>query len=213
MRAVWMTLALVAACRMCRADAAVSCAGTDACLSLIETSQRTTRTLCARFEQTKHLSLLTEPLVTRGQFAFRQPDQVMWRIDEPPITVRIDRDGIHLPDLAGAKDEMPALAPFSAMLRRLSGLFSGSLRDVHDTFEITAAPDAGAIRVHLVPRSAQLQRMFRSIDMLFVAPEWVVTTLHFEEALGDSLDIAFSDIHRNDAVATAAFDMTPIRHE
>jgi len=208
-----MTVALVAVSELCRADAAVPCAGTDACLNLIETSQRTTRALSARFEQTKHLSLLAEPLVTRGQFAFRQPDQVMWRVDEPPITVRIDRDGIHLPDFPGAKDEMAALAPFSAMMRQLSGLFSGSLRDARDTFEMTAAPDAGAIRVHLVPRSAQLQHVFRSIDMSFVAPAWVVTTLHFEEALGDSLDITFSDIHRNDAVADAALGATPSRHE
>jgi len=212
-RAVWMTVVLVAVCGICRADTAVPCVGTEACLNLIETSQRTTRALSARFEQTKHLSLLAEPLVTRGEFAFRQPDQVMWRVDEPPITVRIDRDGIHLPGLPGANDEMAALAPFSAMLRQLSGLFTGSLRTVRDTFDVTAAPDAGAIRVHLVPHSAQLQHMFSSIDMSFVAPEWVVTTLHFEEALGDSLDIAFSDIHRNDAVANAALDATPSRHE
>jgi outer membrane lipoprotein-sorting protein len=212
-RAAWIAVALVAVCGICRAAAAVPCAGTDACLSLIETSQRTTRALSARFEQTKHLSLLAEPLVTRGEFAFRQPDQVLWRVDEPPITVRIDRGGIHLPDLPGAKDEMAALAPFSAMMRQISGLFTGSLRDVRDTFEVTAAPDAGAIRVHLVPRSTQLQHMFRSIDMLFVAPEWLVTTLHFEESLGDSLDITFSDIHRNDAVAHAALDATPSRHE
>jgi len=207
-----MTVALVTVCGVARVDAG-PCAETDACLQLIETSQRTTRVLCARFEQTKHISLLAEPLVTRGQFAFRQPDQVMWRVDEPPITVRIDRDGVHLPDLPDARDETAALAPFSAMLRQLSGLFSGSLRDVRETFEVTAVPDAAAIRVHLVPRAAQLQHMFRSIDMLFVAPEWVVTTLHFEEALGDSLDITFSAIHRNDAVASAALDATPSRHE
>jgi outer membrane lipoprotein-sorting protein len=213
MRAVWMAVALVAVCGVCGAGTAVPCVGTEACLSLLETSQRTTRALSARFEQTKHVSLLAEPLVTRGAFAFRQPDQVMWRVDEPPITVRIDRDGIHLPDLPDAKDEMAALAPFSAMMRQLSGLFSGSLRNVRDTFDVTAAPDAGAIRVHLVPRPAPLQHLFSSIEMSFVAPEWVVTSLHFEEALGDSLDIRFSDIHRNDAVANAAFDAAPSRHE
>lgn len=212
-RAARVALALIAVGSVCRAAAPAPCTETVACLQLIEASQRTTRTLSARFEQTKHLSLLTEPLVTRGHFAFRQPDEVMWRVDEPPITVRIDRDGIHLPDVPGVKDEVAALAPFSAMMRQLSGLFAGSLSNVRETFEVTAAPDAGAIRVHLVPRDPQLQHMFRSIDMSFVGPEWVVVTIHFEEALGDSLDIAFSDIHRNDAVANAALDTTPPRHE
>lgn len=195
------------------AAAAPPCAGTDACLQLIEASQRSTRTLSARFEQTKHLSLLAEPLITRGQFAFREPDQVLWRVDEPPITVRIDRNGIHLPDVPGLKDEVAALAPFSAMMRQLSGLFSGSLSAVRTTFEVTAAADGGVIRVHLVPRDPQWQHMFGSIDVWFAAPEWVVTALHIDEALGDSLDIKFSDVHRNDAVANAALDAAALRHE
>jgi outer membrane lipoprotein-sorting protein len=195
------------------AAAAPPCTGTDACLQLIEASQRTTHALAARFAQTKHLSLLAEPLVTRGQFAFREPDQVLWRIDEPAITVRIDRNGIHLPDVPGLKDEVAALAPFSAMMRQLSGLFTGSMSAARTTFEVTAAPDGGAIRVQLVPRDAQWQHMFRSIDVWFAGPEWIVAALHIEEALGDSLDIRFSDIHRNDTVANAAFDVAPSRHE
>lgn len=213
LHAVCRAVTLVAVAAVCRSAAAVSCAGTDACLQVIEASQHGTRALSARFEQTKHLSLLAEPLVTRGQFAFRHPDQFVWHVDEPPITVRIDRDGIHLPDHPGAKDEMASLAPFSAMMRQLSGLFTGSLTAVRDTFEVTAAPDGDGIRVHLVPRESQLQHMFRSIDMSFVPPQWVVTRIHFEEALGDSLDIAFSDIHRNDDTASAALDATPSRHE
>jgi len=195
------------------AAAAPPCAGTDACLQLIEASQRTTHALSARFEQTKHLSLLAEPLITRGQFAFREPDQVLWRVDDPAITVRIDRSGIHLPDVPGLKDEVAALAPFSAMMRQLSGLFSGSLSAVRTAFEVTASPDGAAIRVHLVPRDPPWQHMFGSIDVWFAPPEWVVTALHIDEALGDSLDIKFSDLHRNDSVANAALDAAPLRHE
>ena len=157
-RAVRIAVGFLAVGGLPRVAAAAPCMGTDACLQVIETSQRTTRALSARFEQTKHLSLLTEPLVTRGQFAFRQPDQVMWRVDDPAITVRIDREGIHLPDLPGVKDEVAALAPFSAMMRQLSGLFTGSLSSVRNTFDVTATADGGAIRVHLVPREEQWRR-------------------------------------------------------
>jgi hypothetical protein len=195
------------------ATALAVCESTDTCLRVIEESQRATQTLSARFEQTKHISLLAEPLVTRGQFAFRQPDQFLWRVSDPPITVRIDRDGIHLPEIPEAKAEVAALAPFSAMIRQLSSLFSGSLTAVRDTFEVKAEADGGAILVHLVPRQAQWQHTFRSIAMSFIGPPWVVTTIHIEEPLGDSLDIAFSDTHRNDAAANAAFDAAPHLHE
>ena len=212
-RVAWIVVAMITSVGGCHAAAAAPCVGTDTCLQLIEASQRGTRALSARFEQTKHLSLLAEPLVTHGRFAFRQPDQVMWRVDDPPITVRIDRNGIHLPDVPGMKDEVAALAPFSAMMRQLSGLFTGSLTSVRNTFDVTAAAADGTVRMHLVPRDPQWRHTFRALDVSFAAPEWVVAAMHIEEALGDSLDIAFSDIHRNDDVANAALDAAGARDE
>lgn len=181
------------------------CADTDACLRAVEDAQRSTQALSARFEQTKHLSLMAEPLVTRGQFAFKQPDQILWQIDEPKITVRIDRQGVHLPDLPKAESEVAELAPFSEMMRELSGMFTGSLAGVRGAFDVRAQGDAAAIRVHLVPRKAQWQQMFRSLELAFAGPDLVMKTIHLDEALGDSLDIVFSDVHRNDTVANAAF--------
>src|ERR1700675_1665596 len=191
-----MTVALVTVCGVSRVDAG-ACAGTAACLQAIETSQRTTRALSARFEQTKHVSLLAEPLVTRGQFAFRQPDQVVLRVDDPALTVRIDRDGIHLPDLPGAQDEVAALAPFGTMMRQLSGSFTGALSTMSSAFTVTAAADGNVIRVTLVPRDAQGRRTIGAIDLSFAGPNWVVAKIHIEESLGDSLDIVFSNVHRN----------------
>lgn len=189
------------------------CDSTDACLRLIENGQRSTRSLAARFEQTKHLSLLAEPLVSRGRFAFKRPDQILWQIDDPPFTVRIDGQGIHLPDRAGARAEVAQLAPFSAILHELSGVFTGSLTSVRTSFDVQAQGDATAITVRLVPRDAQRQRMFRSVDVSFAPPDMVVKTMRLEEALGDSLEIVFSDVHRNDAVADAACKTDRPGHE
>lgn len=186
------------------AGASAVCESTDACLRAIEASQRETRALAARFEQTKHLSLMSQPLVTRGRFAFKAPDEVLWQIDDPKVTVRIDQRGVHLPDLPAAEAEMASLGPFSEMMRELSGLFRGSLATVQRSFDVTATGDTAGIRVHLVPRSPQWQGMFRSIDLTFAAPDLVMQAIHIEESLGDSLDIVFSDVHRNDGVANAA---------
>lgn len=143
--------------------------------------------------------------MSRGRFALKPPDQMVWQVDDPAITVRIDRDGVHLPDVPQASADVAAMAPFSAMLREMSGIFTGSLSAVRTTFEVTAHGDATAVRVHLVPRSARWQHMFRSLDLTFATPDLVMQAIHIEESLGDSLDIAFSDIHRNDAVAEATF--------
>ncbi len=209
-RVAWCwVLPMAALLPLWRTAARAQCGSTDACLHAVEASQQSTRALSARFEQTKHLSLLAKPLVSRGWFAFRQPDQILWRIEDPAITVRIDRQGVHLPDLPGAEAEVAAVAPFSSMLREISGVFTGSLATVRSSFDVRAEGDAAGIRVHLVPRSAQWQRMLRSIDLGFATPDLVMRTVRVEEALGDSLEIVFSDVHRNDAVAEAAFTAPP----
>ncbi len=200
-------IVVLSAVLLCAATAHATCTGTDACLRAIEAAQQATRTLAARFEQTKHLSLMSEPLITRGRFAFKAPDQVLWQIDDPKVTVRIDQHGVHLPDLPGAAAEAASLAPFAEMMRELSGLFRGSLAAVQKSFDVTATDEAAGVHVHLVPRSAQWQRMFRSIDLTFAAPDLLMHTIRVDESLGDSLEIVFSDVHRNDGIADAAIDV------
>jgi hypothetical protein len=196
---------LLTAVLLMRAAAAWAvCDGTAACLRAIEESQRVTRTLAARFQQTKHLSLMSEPLVAHGRFAFKAPDQVLWQLDDPKVTVRIDSHGVQLPDLPNAEAEVASLAQFGEMMREMSGLFTGSLTGVQKSFEVTATSDAMAIRVRMAPRSEQWRHMFRSLELTFVMPDLVIHTIHVDEALGDSLDIVFSDVHRNDAAADAA---------
>ena len=187
------------------AAAGAVCDSTAACLRTIEESQRATRSLSAHVEQTKHLSLMSEPLVSRGRFAFQAPDQVLWQLDDPKVTVRIDQHGVHLPDLPNAEGEVAAMAQFGEMMRELSGMFTGSLSGVEKTFEVTATGDALAIHVHLTPRNEEWRRMFRSLELTFAMPDLVLHTIHIDEALGDSLDIVFSEVHRNDAAADAVF--------
>ena len=191
-----------------RCAAATVCDSTDACLQVIAATQGATRSLSARFRQTKYVSLLAEPLVSTGRFAFKQPDQILWQLDEPRVTVRIDRQGVHLPDVPGVAEEAAALAPFSDVMRQLSGMFTGSLGTVQNHFTVQAHADEATIRVHLVPRDEQWQRMLRSLDVAFAIPDGVVKTMRLDEALGDHLEIEFSEIHRNDTVADAAIGDT-----
>jgi outer membrane lipoprotein-sorting protein len=182
-----------------------ACEDTDACLRLIEAAQQATQVLSARFEQTKRLSLLAEPLVSRGRFAFRRPDEVLWAIDEPRLVVRIDRQGLHLPDAPEVQSDAAALASFSGMMRQMAGLFTGAFAPVREAFEVGAQADGTSIRVRLVPRGEPWRRTLQSIEVWFATPEVVVSRIHIEESLGDSVDITFSDVRRNDAAASAAF--------
>jgi outer membrane lipoprotein-sorting protein len=185
---------------------AAVCETAAACRRAIEASQRDTRTFSARFVQTKHLSLMSEPLVSTGRFALR-PGEVLWVLDEPRVRVRIDRDGVHVPTMGAA--EQADLAPFGALFRELAAVFTGSWDRLEDSFAVSVTPEEHAVRVRLTPRSAEWQRVFHAMDLSFTTPTLVLSAIRLEESLGDSLEIQFSDIHRNDAVAAAAFAEQP----
>ncbi len=204
--AVMFTLTAVSARA---ADADPLCRDTESCLHLVETKQAATEVMSARFEQSKQLSLMTEPLVSRGRFAFRRPDRVLWEVEEPKLTIRIDGKGLHLPDLPGVKEEGAALAPFGQMLRDLSGLFTGSLAGLRRGFEVEAVAAAEGVDLRLRPKTEQWRRMFTAVSVSFRGAELTIASLRLQEALGDRLEIVFSDVHRNDAVAAAAMPTSP----
>ncbi len=180
------------------------CEGSEACLRLIEQHQRSTRSLSARITQTKILSLMDQPLVSRGRFAFRAPDSVLWQLDDPAITVRIDAQGIHIPNRPEVEKEISAMAPFHRVMREMSGLFTGDLAGASGAFTVTAGGEGDAIVVKLVPRQDSWKRLFQQIKLTFAAPHFVIRQIRMEEALGDRVEIEFSDLHRNDAEADAA---------
>ena len=185
------------------------CGNTTECVRLLAERQRATWAVAARFEQTKHLSLLTEPLVTRGRFAFKQPDLVIWEIDDPPTTLRIDGSGVHLQSSRLDKGDVAAVSQVGSLFRTISGLFTGALGDVERDFTVEASGDAETLRVHLVPRRPEWQRIATAIDMTFAGPASTVQSFHLQEPLGDRLDVVFSDVRRNDEVPAALFDPPP----
>ena len=184
--------------------AAVVCDSTESCMRLIEAQQRSTRSLSAKIVQTKHLSLLDEPLINRGRFAFRAPDQVLWQLDDPALTVRVDSAGIHVPGRPDVEKEVAALGPLSRVMREFSGLFTGDVAAMGKAFGIRAHGTEDTIVIEMVPQEETWRRMFQKIELTFAAPSYTIRSIRLEESLGDRLEIAFSEVHRNDSVADAA---------
>jgi hypothetical protein len=202
MRLVLTIGGLVAALAAPAAGAPV-CSDTATCLQAIESAQKATRVLSARFEQTKHVSLLAAPIITRGSFAFRRPDEVVWQTGEPPVTIRITKDAVQLPE--GVEREAGSqIKALTNALRQVGTLMTGSLQELTGLFEVAARPSGEDVEVHLMPRSAAMRELFSAIDMTFAGQRLALSNIRIEESLGDRLEIRFSDFHYDDAEAEAA---------
>ena len=197
-----MLLLLLAA----RATPAI-CTSTEDCLHAIEAAQRDTRTVSAEFAQTKHLTLLDEPLVSTGRLLLKRPDRILLRIETPrPTTVLVRGHEVYIPDVPEHERQALALSPVATMFSELGAIFSGSVTALEKNFEVFATADPTGVRVHLVPRQESWKQMYRSIDIRFGGPQLVIQEIHLDDTLGDSLDITLQHVQRNIDIADAVFD-------
>ena len=143
---------MVAAVLAHAAVASGACESTDACLKTIEAAQAETRTISARFTQTKHLSLLDEPLIATGRFLFKRPDRMRLDIQSPrPATILINGRDIRIPGLSESDQQQLAITPMAAMFTELGAMFSGSPALLRQHFDVAAQSADGAIEVTLTP--------------------------------------------------------------
>ncbi len=200
-----LAVALLASLLAAASDAA-PCASTETCLRAIEAAQRETRSLSADFVQVKHVSLLDEPLESRGRFLFARPDRIRLDIEAPQrATVIIDGANVHIPGLSEADRKALAMTPMATMFGQLGAVFAGSTSALEGNFDVTARADGAAIQMQLVPRAEQWRRMFRSLSIRFAGDELTAETITLDDALGDSLTVTLSNARRNVEVPASAF--------
>jgi outer membrane lipoprotein carrier protein len=197
---------LLAALSLAAAPALGRCTSTDACLQAIEAAQRETRTISAEFTQIKHVSLLDEPLTSSGRMVFKRPDHILLQIERPQaVRVVINGQDIHIPNLPESERQGLSMAPMAAMFTQLGAMFTGSSQALRAGFDVTAREDNDGVQLHLVPREAAWQRMFRSVDVRFAGPDLLVHSIGLEDGLGDSLEISLRNVQRNAEVPDATF--------
>lgn len=201
-RAVWALGALLFAAPA----AAAPCETSDACLKVLAAAQTATRTVDARFVQTKHVSLLEAPLVSTGRFRFRRPDHVRLDIESPhPTTILIAGRRVTIPGLPASEQQALAGSPMTAMFTELGALFAGQLERAPGQFTVEATSAGDAIDVILTPTAPDFQRLFRSIALRFAGPQPVIRSMRLDEALGDRLEVELRDVRTNVELPDAIF--------
>jgi hypothetical protein len=199
---VWL-LAIAAA------PAHAACDSTDSCLAAIEAAQKDTRTVSARFTQTKHLSLLDEPLISTGRFVFKRPDRMRLDIDSPrAATILINGRDISIPGISDSDKQQLAMTPMAAMFTELGSMFAGSPAALRQRFQIAALPADGAIEVADAHRTGLAAAVSYDPAALH-RTGLVIGAMRLDDALGDHLEIVMSDVRRNQEIADSEFVAPP----
>ena len=161
------------------------------------------KVLCGRFDQTKQLAGLKNPLRSSGRFCVVADKGVLWRSLQPfANTLRLTRDEIvqwHGERLAlrlNAKQE-PTVQLINALL---FSILAGDFGQLEKYFDVEGVAGDGAWSVKLKARDAGVAKVIGAIALDGGA---YVKNIAIDEAKGDRTRIVFSAIQTGEQAMTS----------
>ncbi len=169
------------------------------------------KSLETTFVQTRTLKILRKPLVSRGNLAFRRPNDLRWEYESPLQTLLVahggdihrlvKRDGAWVDDASGRLEAMKVV--LGEMGLWLDGDFSSS-----KTFRPTlrAAEGQHPAHVDLVPADPSLGKLIARITLTFGTRPGTVDAIDIVEEGEGVTHIAFQSARFDQAIPDARFE-------
>jgi hypothetical protein len=168
--------------------ASVACGGAarasdDAELSALLAGMRSTSGVIAEFTETRELALLSSPLESTGTIWFVPPARLVRLVTSPGRSrLVVDGDKVRFESDTGTQALDLSASPIARqIIDSFVVLFNGDEKRLRELYTVTfdagsgaaaagsatqgSAPGAAVWHLHLVPRSAPLDRMIASFDM------------------------------------------------
>ncbi len=149
-------------------------------------------TLQFRFVMTRHSSLLTEDLVSRGRAAYVYPDKVRWEVEQPR------------PSLFVMNGLDPGDRRQQSLMRNVAKLGEkGLINETDFIVKVYATPQTW--QVDLVPLRRDLSQLFARITLLTDAGTGVLRSIVLSDQNGDTTLLELSSVVRGEKLDPGLF--------
>ncbi|MDX1461857.1 MAG: outer membrane lipoprotein carrier protein LolA [Marinirhabdus sp.] len=172
----------------------------------VRAKANSTSTIMSDFTQTKHIGMLDENMVSKGNLAFQAPDQILWKYITPNPYKVVFKDEVLYVDSNGSKEAI--LLSRNKLFRSLNTLIAASIRgDMFndDAFEMTYSAYNGYYLAKFIPKDKKLKRFVASFELKFGNISKEVTEVTIHEPNGDFTQIVFSNRKSNIKIAPKIF--------
>jgi len=166
------------------------------------------KTISSHFTQTKHMRILSKPLVSRGSFYFASPDAVRWEYASPVRSILLTHKGTvkrFLQSSAGVlEDAGPALPSMNVVLQEIT---SWSRGDFNSNQNFTAELRTGDVpKIILTPKEKAFARIIERIEIA-LAPDTasVIRSITISEGAENYTVFEFLDAHINTPIDDSLF--------
>ncbi len=152
------------------------------------------KTIESDFLQEKHMSIFTEPVVSKGHFSYKNKTMVRWEYLEPfEYVVVINNGKLAVRDNSKVSSyDMTANSAFMEINGKLNAIIKGDIVNENKDFKISYFENSNLYLLKLKPYSKNMKNFFNGIEICFDKKDLSVSIIKMIELSGDYTVIKFT---------------------
>ncbi|OFX22462.1 MAG: hypothetical protein A2041_08195 [Bacteroidetes bacterium GWA2_31_9b] len=152
-----------------------------------------TQTIQSDFVQEKHLSFLSENIISKGKFIFKAPNQLRWEYSEPFVYIIVfNNKNIYIKDDGKVSTfDTQSNKMFSEINYMMIGTIQGSLFNDSERFTVKYFESDKHYLLELEPKMAEMKSMLKSIKIFIDKTDNSVSSIKMIETSDDYTSIEF----------------------
>lgn len=166
-------------------------------------------TIKSQFIQEKHLSFLTENIISKGEFYFKNPSRLRWEYTEPfeYIIVFTDKN-IFIKDEGNISSfDTESNKMFSEINNIMTGTIQGNIFNDSERFSVEYFENDDQYLLKLIPKMQEMKNMLKSIRLFIDKSDLSVAKIKMTESSDDYTSITFIDRKLNTTINNDKFDI------
>ncbi|MFO7829982.1 MAG: outer membrane lipoprotein carrier protein LolA [Bacteroidales bacterium] len=163
----------------------------------------------SQFIQEKHLSFLTENIISKGEFYFKNPGLLRWEYTEPfeYIIVFTDKN-IFIKDEDNISSfDTESNKMFSEVNNIMTGTIQGNLFNDSERFTVEYFENDKQYLMLLIPKMEEMKSMLQSIHIYIDKSDLSVAKIKMTESSDDYTSITFINRKLNTTIDNDQFDI------
>jgi len=185
----------------------MSTAESKAFVTKISSETKEIKTLQTDFTQTKKMDFLDKNIVTHGKMSLKTPNILAWKYTKPYQYSIVFKDNKIFINDQGKKSSVDAKSKtFEKINKLIVGSSNGQMFNDPE-FSVSYFKNANSNIAKFTPKSAQLLKYIKQIELHFPKNQSTVSQVNMTEASGDTTNIVFKNTKINAPIAASEFSL------
>lgn len=185
----------------------MSGAEAKAFVTKVSSETKEIKSLQADFTQTKKMDFLDKSIVTYGKMSLKTPNMLAWKYTKPYQYSIVFKDNKIFINDQGKKSSVDAKSKtFEKINKLIVGSSNGQMFNDPE-FSVTYLKNANFNIAKFTPKSAQLLKYIKQIELSFPKGQSTVSQVNMTEASGDTTNIIFKNTKINAPISASEFSL------